>query len=134
MKKSKVDVSSSFAVFAILGIASCLFVSFLFINLESTLMLLIFNLLFSSLVFHLKGTMLRKGLLQLIGNVIGVSWNYLLCQFANYGALFFGNVFSAPYMILSPFANLFWVVSFWSISLAALASSEKRNLGISVDS
>jgi hypothetical protein len=59
-------------------IALCLITSFRFINIESAVTLLIFNLLFLSLTFQLDGSLNRKlGMLSL-GNIIGLFWNFLL--------------------------------------------------------
>lgn len=118
-----------FSVFSFQGIVSCLLLSFLFINLESTFMLLIFNLLFVSLTFPLKGTFTRKMFLLFMGNVVGLFWNYLFCMFAFSGVNLFGEFFNALCLILSPFVNLVWIVSFWSLSLTALVDSESGKRG-----
>jgi hypothetical protein len=119
--------------FSAVGIASCVFLSLLFINEESTIMLIVFNLLFASLTFPLNGTLIRKAYLLLMGNIIGLFWNYLFSLFAYTVAHHLGESFNVLYMILSPFVNLVWIVSFWSISLTALASSENRKVRLRLD-
>lgn len=98
-------------------------------------MLLVFNLLFASLTFPLplEGTLTRKISLLFIGNVIGLFWNYLFYLFAFSGVNLFGDFFTGLCLILSPFANLMWIVSFWSLSLTVLADSESRTLGMKID-
>ena len=112
--------------FSMSGIVFCTFLSFLFISKESTLMLLVFDLFFASLMLLLKGTLLTKTCLLLIGNGVGLLWNYLFFQFVYVGAYYLGSFFNTLYLILNPFMNLAWIVSFWSVSLTILAGSQKR--------
>ena len=133
MKEDRLRMKWLVFVFSMGGIASCLLLSFLLINEESTVMLVVFNLLFASLIFPLDGTSTRKAYLLLMGNLIGLFWNYLLFSLAFIGIFYFGEYFKALYIILSPFANLVWIVSFWSMSLANLSNSKNRKLGITVD-
>lgn len=133
MKETISRINHLILVVSLTATAFCVFLSFIFINQESTIMLVVFNLLFVSLTFPLKGTLIRKAYLLLIGNVIGLCWNYLLLLFAYCGVYYLGEFFNALYVILSPFANLVWIVSFWSISLTALSNSENRKLGIRID-
>jgi len=65
----------------------------------------------------------------LIGDVIGLLWNYLFSLLAYTVVYHFGEFFNTLYIILSPFLNLVWIVSFWSISLTALANSKNRKVG-----
>lgn len=119
--------------FSAVGIASCVFLSLLFINEESTIMLIVFNLLFASLTFPLNGTLIRKAYLLLMGNIIGLFWNYLFSLFVYTVAHHLGESFNVLYMILSPFVNLVWIVSFWSISLTALTNSKDKKQGLRLD-
>jgi len=102
------------------AIALCLIVSFRFINIESTVMLLIFNFLFASLTFQLNGTLGRKLGMLALGNILGLFWNYVFYFFAITGAAYFGKIFDAFYTILHPILNLIWIVSFWAQCLTAL--------------
>jgi hypothetical protein len=112
--------------FSFVGIAFCMFTSFLFVNKESALMLAVFDMLFVSLTFPLDGKLVYKASLLLIGNILGSFWNYLFLLFSSFGTYYFGNLFTALCTILSPFANLVWIVTFWSMSLALLAGSKKE--------
>jgi hypothetical protein len=99
-------------------IALCLITTFRFINIESTAMLLVFNLLFFSLTFQLNGALnIKMGMLAL-GNIIGLLWNVVLYYFAASGVAFFGEPFNVLYAVSYPFLNFMWIVSFWSLSLA----------------
>ncbi len=82
---------------------------------ESTLMLVIFNFLFISLVFPLRGKLGKKMTLLLLGNMVGLLWNTIFSVFAYAAVHFIGEVFNVFYMILNPLLNLVWIVSFWSI-------------------
>jgi len=44
-------------------------------------------------------------------------------------AYYLGESFNTLYIILSPFINLIWIVSFWSITLTALTNSKKQKAG-----
>ena len=100
--------------------------SFSYISSESALMLMIFNLLFISLVFPLRGKLVKKMMLLLIGNIVGLLWNNIFSLFAYAAVQYLGEVFDIGYAILNPLLNLVWIVSFWSISLSFLADSRNR--------
>lgn len=108
------------------GIFFCMFLSSLFINQTSTFMLAVFNLFFIMLTFPLDGKLVNKTSLLLVGNVIGVFWNYFFYQFTLHGTYHFGVFFNAFCAFLNPFANLLWIVSFWSISLTLLTNAEGK--------
>ncbi len=99
---------------------------------ESAYMLIIFNFLFVSLIFPLNGTLKRKVSLLLVGDFIGLLWNQLFSTFAHAVAYNFGEFFNTAYIILSPFINLIWIVSFWSMSLTALTYSKNRKEGLEI--
>jgi hypothetical protein len=96
-------------------------------------MLLIFNFLFVSLIFPLDGTLTRKLSMLFAGNAIGLLWNYVFSLFVASVATYFGEFFNTLYIILNPFVNLIWIVSFWSISLTALVNSKKESMVLSFD-
>jgi hypothetical protein len=102
------------------AIALCVIIAFRFINIEATVTLLIFNLLFLSLTIHLNGTRNKKLGILTIGNIIGLFWSFVLNQFAIVCNTFFGEPFSIFYAVAYPFLNFMWIVSFWSLSLAFL--------------
>jgi hypothetical protein len=114
------------------AIVLCLIASFRLINFESTATLLVFNLLFTTLIFQLKGTANRKLSLLAMGNIIGLFWSYVFCSLSAAGASVFGECFNVIYAVFYPFLNFMWVVSFWSLSLAILTSS--KNIGVEVNS
>lgn len=68
----------------------------------------------------------------LMGNVIGLLWNYVFSLFAYAVAYYLGESVNTLYIVLSPFVNLVWIVSFWSMSLTALANSMNRK-GLRLD-
>jgi hypothetical protein len=107
---------------------SCLLLYFLRLPDETAFTLALFNFLFASLIFPLNGRLTKKIFMLFIGNIIGLIWNHLFYLFAYTAANSFGNLFSIPYIILSPFINLVWIVAFWAISLTWLTPS-KREVG-----
>jgi len=119
--------------FSIGAIASYMLLSSSFVSSESVYMLIIFNFLFVTLTFPLNGTLTRKISMLLIGNIIGLFWNFLFSLFAYTVAYYLGESFNTLYIILSPFVNLIWIVSFWSISLTALANSKDKRQGLRLD-
>lgn len=100
---------------------------FLHIPLEPLVTLMLFNFLFSSLIFPLNGALPKKVFILVIGDVMGLVWNYLFYLFAYTAADTLGNLFSIPYIILSPFLNLVWVVSFWAVILTWLTTSKEKS-------
>jgi len=106
--------------FLIQVIALCLLVSVYFLNLQATLTLVIFNFLFSSLTFPLKGTMVRKLTMLTLGNFLGLFWNAVFYNFALAGTSYFGSAFDPFYILAYPILNLLWIVPFWSFSLGLL--------------
>jgi hypothetical protein len=126
LKENMPRIRHSILGFSVGAISSYLLLSSPYISDESALMLLIFNLLFVSLIFPLNGTLTTKTCMLLVGNVIGFFWSNLFSLFAHVATYYFGAIFSALYIILDPLINFVWIVSFWSISLSVLANSEKR--------
>lgn len=107
-------------------IVSCMLSIFVHAGTEPTSMLIIFNILYVFLTFPLDGELTKKLCMLLIGNVICLLWNNLFLLFAVAAAEYFEGSFEALYIILNPFLNLIWVVSFWSISLTILGDSKNK--------
>lgn len=105
----------------VIGVALYLFLSATFINVESAVMLTVFNALFVTLTFHLEGSGIRKAFLILLGNTCSFCWNYLFFLFSHFGAHYMGEPFKILYALINPFLNAMWTVFFWSISLTALS-------------
>jgi hypothetical protein len=105
-------------IFLLGVIAFCPIASFRFIEIESTIILLIFSFLFGSIIFQLNGTAQRKIGLLAAGNLLGLFWNLVFYNFAAAGTLVFGKIFDTFYIIAFPFLNMLWIVSFWSLSMA----------------
>jgi hypothetical protein len=92
-------------------------------NYESLIMLVIFNFLFAYIIFQLGGSAeLKLGVLAL-GNLTGLVWNYLFLSIFNslkssIESTALGSAFGqVSYVVLFPFWNVLWFVSFWSLSL-----------------
>jgi len=134
MKENEWRIDHLLFGFSIGAIASYMLLSSSFVINESVYMLIIFNFLFVSLTFPLDGTLTRKIFMLLIGNIIGLFWNYLFSLLAYTVAYYLGESFNTLYIILSPFVNLIWIVSFWSISLTVLTNSKDKKLeGLRLD-
>ena len=73
------------------AIALCLIIAFRFINIQATLTLLVFNMLFLSLTIQLNGTRNKKIAILTLGNIIGLFWSFVLNQFAIACNAFFGE-------------------------------------------
>jgi len=126
MKENTLKIDHLTVGFFAGAVVSYMLLSSSFIGNESAFMLIIFNFLFILLTFPLGGKLTMKLLMLLIGNIIGLLWNSLFSSFTHILAYHFGEIFSNLYIITNPFLNLVWIVSFWSITLTALAKSEKR--------
>ncbi|RLI18515.1 hypothetical protein DRO44_00920 [Candidatus Bathyarchaeota archaeon] len=114
----------------IIGILAGTLASYIFISQnnffgETAVMLVIFNFLFVALTFPLNGTLKKKLLMLLIGNFTGLIWNTIFSLFAITAAYYLENFFNILWSILNPILNFLWIVSFWSLSLTILASSER---------
>jgi len=109
------------------AIVLCLITSFRFINIESTVTLLIFNLLFLSLTLQLNGSLNRKLGMLALGNIIGLFWNFALYFFSITGVMFFGEIFNVFYAVFYPLLNFMWIVSFWSLSLSVLPNPKSMH-------
>jgi hypothetical protein len=111
-------------------IALCLIASFRFINVESAVTLLFFNFIFIFLTFELNGTLNRKLGMLALGNIIGLFWNFILYFFIITGTVYFGDLFNVFYAIFRPFLNFMWIISFWSLSLAAFPKPKNLQLEV----
>jgi len=91
---------------------------------ESAVMLIVFNFLFVFLIFPLEGELSRKVLLLVVGNIVGFLWISFFSFLADVMTKHL-EFFNTLYMIIDPFLNLLWIVSYWSISLTVLSASKQ---------
>lgn len=110
--------------FFTVAIISCLIWFFFSVSKETFLMLAIFNFFFISLIFPLKGKLEKKIMLLFVGNIVGLLWNNIFSLLAYATVYYIGEIFNVIYIILNPFLNLIWIVSFWAISLSFLVNSK----------
>jgi hypothetical protein len=68
----------------------------------------------------------RKFCILAIGNVICFVWNYIFFLLVTVSAFCFGDFLKSLYIILNPFLNALWMVSFWSMSLTFLSTSKQE--------
>jgi len=118
-------ITSLFSLLFLTVTALCVITSFCFINIEAAVILLLFNFLFICFTFELNGTLNRKLGMLALGNVVGLFWNTILFFFAVAGSAYFGETFNVFYAVFRPFLNFMWIISFWSLSLAAFPKPEK---------
>ncbi len=85
-----------------------------------------FNLLFLLILMPLKGSLMRKMVILLLGNILSFIWSALFYLSAQQLSGQLGGMFNALFVILSPLLNVLWVVAFWSTSLTFLVETEKR--------
>ena len=107
------------------AIIICNLASFHLINplsaaIQSFAILLVFNILFTSLFFQLNGRLNNKLLLLVFGNFIGLCWNFILNSFIITGTTIFGSTFNNISLVFFPFLSSLWIVSFWSLSITVL--------------
>lgn len=127
MNRTKLILNLLASALLLVIIALCLIASYRLINTESTVTLLVFDFLFLSLTFHLKGTLLEKLALSALGNLVGILCNFIFYAIQVVGVAYFGDGFNVFYALSYPVLNLLWVVSFWSFSLAALPKPQGVN-------
>lgn len=132
MGDPKLELRSSHIVwgFSVAAAFSCAILLSHYVDDESVFMLIAFNFLFVSLTFPLNGSLATKVLLLSTGNIIGVLWFFLFSTFVHGVAYYLGAAFNVLYLILGPFVNLVWIVTFYSLSLTILANAKSRRAGI----
>jgi hypothetical protein len=113
-----------FASLCLTGIVLCLLIAAYQVNIQSLVTLLIFNGFFASLTFQFQGSLNKKLCLLTLGNYTGLLWNFVFNYFTVSAVQaaadpFQLQLFKTCYTIFFPFLNTLWVISFWSLSLAA---------------
>jgi len=87
----------------------------------------IFDFLFIFLIFSLEGPLLRKALLLVSGNLVGLAWYLIQSSFVAASAPYLeAGAFKVVYVIVCPIIDLVWIVSVWSLGLSVLASDRRR--------
>lgn len=120
MSRLKIALNQALSILFLETIALFLIVSFRIINLESALVLFVFDFLFVSLAFQLAGTFTKKLGLLALSNIVGFFCNLVFHSFHIVGVEYFGDLFNGFFAISYPLLNMVWMVSFWSLSLAIL--------------
>jgi hypothetical protein len=131
MNDQKLELRYSHIVlgFSMATVFSCAVLFSHYVGDESVFMLMAFNFLFVSLTFPLNGSLATKVSLLSIGNIIGVLWVFLFSMFVHAVTGYLGAAVSALYLILGPFVNLVWIVTFYSLSLTVLANAKNKKTG-----
>ena len=81
-----------------------------------------FNLLFLFLLFPLEGPLLRKTVLLIGGNIVGVLWYLIQLSFGEAFLVLNTDTFKIIILIAKPLIDFVWIVAVWSLSLSVLAS------------
>ena len=81
-----------------------------------------FNLLFLFLLFPLEGPLLRKTVLLIGGNTVGVLWYLIQLSFSEAFLVLNTDTFKIITLIAKPLIDFVWIVAVWSLSLSVLAS------------
>jgi len=116
--KSLVNLLAAGLILEVLAL--CLVFSYLFVNTESMITLLVFDFLFLTLTFYVCGMVVWKLGLLLLGNIVGLLCSLIFHSIRIVGVAGFGEWFNVFYAVSYPGLNMVWIVSFWSLSLAAL--------------
>jgi hypothetical protein len=81
-----------------------------------------FNMLFLFLLFPLEGPLLRKTVLLIGGNIVGVLWYFIQSSFEEAFFVLNTGTFKVIILIAKPLIDFVWIVAVWSLSLSVLAS------------
>jgi hypothetical protein len=81
-----------------------------------------FNLLFVFLLFPLEGPLLRKTVLLIGGNTVGVLWYLIQLSFKEAFLVLNTDTFKIITLVAKPLIDFVWIVAVWSLSLSVLAS------------
>lgn len=88
----------------------------------------VFDFLFVFLIFPLKGPLLRKVFLLLLGNIVGLAWYLIRSSFGAASVSYLKvDAFKVLYVVLAPIVDFVWIVSVWSLGLSVLASARRKN-------
>jgi hypothetical protein len=101
-------------------ISLCLLLSYHYLDPQSSVTLIICNLLFITLFFQLNGSLTLKSILLTACNLLGLFSNYLFQTISYNGCQIFGSEFNIFYALIFPLLTLMWIVPFWSLSLSFL--------------
>jgi hypothetical protein len=80
-----------------------------------------FNLLFVFLLFPLEGPLLRKTVLLIGGNTVGVLWYLIQLSFREAFLVLNTDTFKIITLVAMPLIDFVWIVAVWSLSLSVLA-------------
>jgi hypothetical protein len=81
-----------------------------------------FNLLFLFFLFPLEGPLLRKTVLLIGGNTVGVLWYLIQSSFSEAFLVLNTDTFKIITLVAKPLIDFVWIVAVWSLSLSVLAS------------
>jgi hypothetical protein len=81
-----------------------------------------FNLLFVFFLFPLEGPFLRKTVLLIGGNTVGVLWYLIQLPFEEAFLVLNTETFKIIILVAKPLIDFVWIVAVWSLSLSVLAS------------
>jgi hypothetical protein len=81
-----------------------------------------FNLLFVFLLFPLEGPLLRKTVLLIGGNTVGVLWYLIQLSFEESFLVLNTDTFKIITLVAKPLIDFVWIVAVWSVSLSVLTS------------
>ena len=106
-------------VFGILvaAVLSCIFLLFQYLSIEDTVVLTAFNVVFVSMTFPLNGSLTVKVALLLGCQIVGSLWTRMFSLLASRN-----EGIAGVFRFLSPFVNLGWVITFYSVTLTVLAN------------
>jgi hypothetical protein len=87
----------------------------------------IFGFLWLLLLHFVEASLLRKIMWLEIGLLIGLGWSFLRLSLSLLISYQFGtSAFAVMDFLISPFADVFWVVATWSIALSTLTPKALR--------
>jgi hypothetical protein len=99
------------------AVLSCIFLLFQYLSIEDTVVLTAFNVVFVSMTFTLNGSLAVKATMLLGCEVVGSLWIRIFSLLASRN-----EGIAGAFLFLSPFVNLGWVITFYSVTLTVLAN------------
>ena len=110
----------AFGIF-VTAVLSCIFLLFQYLSIEDTVVLTAFNVVFVSMTFPLNGSLAVKVTMLLGCEVVGSLWIRMFSVLASRN-----EGIASVFYFLSPFVNLGWVITFYSVTLTVLANLVAR--------
>jgi hypothetical protein len=100
------------------------------LDISALVSIIFFNFLFVFLLFPLEGPLLRKVVLLIVGNIVGILWYIIQLSFTDAFSFLNTETFKIMFLVAKPLIDFVWIVAVWSLSLSMLTSYKIKMEGL----